>query len=156
MGKTHVALKDRDWLIIKRQGEKEDQNEVIVHPEDEMINRPRQISLEKRNKPNGFSISNMNLDNSTALLDFDKLSFPLKIRKWQAGDKFRPLGMKGFKKISDFLIDEKISRFEKENTHVMLSKDEIIWVVGHRIDDRFKVGKDTQIMYLGRLHNPRV
>lgn len=74
-----------------------------------------------------------------AWLDHDKLKFPLTWRKWREGDRFMPLGMKGFKKVSDFLIDEKLSLPEKENVTVIVSGDEIVWVVGIRIDDRVKV-----------------
>jgi tRNA(Ile)-lysidine synthase len=73
-----------------------------------------------------------------AWLDFSQLTFPLTWRHWQEGDRFMPLGMTGFKKVSDFLIDEKISLPEKENVTVVESNGEIVWVVGHRIDERVK------------------
>ncbi len=82
-------------------------------------------------------------------LDMDKLSFPLEIRKWQQKDRFKPLGMKGFKKVSDFLIDQKIPLIEKDNIFVLTSKKEICWLVGMRVDDRFKISKKTKhIFYL--------
>jgi tRNA(Ile)-lysidine synthase len=79
-----------------------------------------------------------------ALIDFHKLSFPLVLRKWKQGEYFRPLGMKGFKKLSDFLIDEKYSIPEKEDTWVLLSDNKIVWVAGKRIDDRFKITGETR------------
>lgn len=86
---------------------------------------------------------------SNVMLDKDSLAFPLKIRNWQEGDKFRPLGMKGFKKVSDFLIDLKVPLIHKRNVKVLCSGDEIAWIVGLRVDDRFKVGAYTEnIMYI--------
>ena len=79
-----------------------------------------------------------------AQIDFTKPVFPMRIRKWKAGDKFRPLGMAGFKKISDFLINQKLNRFEKENIWLLLNKNEVVWVIGKRIDDRYKIKPTTK------------
>lgn len=78
-----------------------------------------------------------------AMFDLDKLKFPLLLRKWREGDKFRPLGMKGQKLVSDLLVDLKLSVFEKEFVYVLSSEEEIVWVVGCRISDSFKVTGDT-------------
>ena len=64
-------------------------------------------------------------------------------RRWKDGDSFRPFGMVGKKKVSDFLIDKKLSRIEKENTFVLVSKAEIIWLVGHRISNDYKITSTT-------------
>lgn len=79
-----------------------------------------------------------------AMLDREKLNFPLKIRSWQQGDRFRPLGMKNFKKISDVLIDMKLPLIHKKNVKVLCSGDDIVWVIGVRIDDRYKITPATQ------------
>ncbi len=84
---------------------------------------------------------------TVALLDLDALEFPLELRRWREGDSFTPLGMNGRKKISDFLIDEKVSQPEKERQFVLVSGGEIAWVVGHRIDDRFKIKRDTESVF---------
>ena len=78
-----------------------------------------------------------------AVLDFEKLKFPLKVRKVKEGDSFRPLGMKGKKKLSDFMIDRKIPVNLKNRLSVLESAGEIVWVIGMRIDDRFKVTEET-------------
>ena len=83
-----------------------------------------------------------------AALDYDKLSFPLELRLWQKGDAFVPLGMKGTKKISDFMIDDKFSTYQKENTWVICSLDRIVCVLGHRINDNFKLVPQTEKVYL--------
>ena len=67
----------------------------------------------------------------------------LQLRVWREGDVFRPLGMSGKQKISDFLINEKLNRFEKFNQPVLCADDQIIWLCGHRIDDRYKVSDQT-------------
>ena len=82
-----------------------------------------------------------------AYLDADKLIFPLTLRKWAPGDRFRPFGMLGMKKLSDFLIDIKMPLPDKEQQMVLLSGDNIIWVVGQRIDDRFAVTDSTKKIY---------
>jgi len=83
-----------------------------------------------------------------AALDFDKLKFPLTLRRWQPGDTFRPLGMKGTKKLQDYFTDEKWSRTAKENAWLLCSGSDIIWLVGHRLDDRYKIGEATEKAYL--------
>ena len=87
-----------------------------------------------------------------AQLDYDKLTFPLQLRKWQAGDRFHPFGLKGSKLLSDFFVDQKMTTRQKEECHVLTTaNDEIVWVVGRRIDDRFKVTDDTKTILRIRL-----
>ena len=76
--------------------------------------------------------------------DLDKLRFPLQVRNWKPGDWFHPLGMGHKKKLSDFLIDEKVPANYKPAIQVMTSGEEIIWLVGHRIDDRYKITDQTK------------
>lgn len=84
----------------------------------------------------------------SAFLDFGKLKFPLVLRNWKEGDFFMPLGMKGKKKLSDFMIDSKIPLNLKKEQQVILSENNIVWVVGKRIDDRFKVTDKTKRIYI--------
>ncbi|WP_026956488.1 tRNA lysidine(34) synthetase TilS [Algoriphagus vanfongensis] len=79
-----------------------------------------------------------------AMLDLEKISFPLEIRSWEQGDKFIPLGMKNSKKISDFLIDLKVSLAEKERVKVLISEGKIAWVIGYRIADWAKCDASTR------------
>ena len=76
-----------------------------------------------------------------------KLTFPLVVRKWKQSDRFKPLGMRGYKKISDFLIDEKISVLDKEGVFVITSDEEICCIIGKRIDERFKITSSTQQVF---------
>jgi tRNA(Ile)-lysidine synthase len=83
-----------------------------------------------------------------ALLDFDRLKFPLKIRKWRQGDRFFPLGMTGTKLLSDFFTDEKFTESQKRNTFLLLdAENQIIWLIGSRLDNRFKISKNTHHVY---------
>lgn len=77
-------------------------------------------------------------------MDYAKLKYPLILRKWKEGDSFQPFGMKGKKKLSKFFKDEKLSLVAKEKIRVLCSDDQIIWIVGMRSDDRFKVTNDTR------------
>jgi len=81
---------------------------------------------------------------SMACLDADKVQMPVKWRKWMEGDIFYPLGMNQKKKLSDFFIDQKLSVAGKDSATVVESEGQIIWVVGHRIDDRFKITDTTR------------
>lgn len=89
------------------------------------------------------SLSAINAGKQIAYLDFDMLIFPLQLRGWKVGDWFIPLGMRGKKKISDFMIDKKFSLVEKERVIILKSNDEVVWLMGHRMDDRFKVTDKT-------------
>ena len=83
-----------------------------------------------------------------AQLDFERLKFPLKLRFWQSGDRFQPIGMCGTKLVSDFFNDLSFSEFQKRNTLILTTSDgEIIWIVGYRIDDRFKITEKTKNIY---------
>jgi tRNA(Ile)-lysidine synthase len=77
-------------------------------------------------------------------LDYSKLEYPLLIRPWKPGDYFYPLGMTGKKKLSDFMIDSKIPLNLKKNVFLLESAGKIVWVVGHRLDNRFKITSDTE------------
>ena len=83
-----------------------------------------------------------------AWLDYDKLTFPLRLRTWQQGDSFYPLGMSGKKMLSDFMIDSKIALNLKRTVLVLESEEDIVWMVGHRIDDRYKITETTQRAYI--------
>jgi tRNA(Ile)-lysidine synthase len=74
---------------------------------------------------------------------FDFLQFPLKIRNRRDGDRFQPFGMKGSKKVKDFLIDSKVPRHERDRVPILVSGDEVVWVVGYRTSERFKVRSET-------------
>lgn len=90
-------------------------------------------------------------DNDIAQLDVEKLKFPLTLRKWKQGDKFIPLGMKKFKKLSDFFIDNKFSIIDKQEQWLLCSDINIVWLVGCRIDERYKLETNTKKVYIAEL-----
>ena len=90
------------------------------------------------------TIKNFGVPEHIAQVDADRLQFPLTLRRWRDGDWFVPFGMTGRKKVSDFLVDAKVSVAEKQRQFVLLSGDEIVWLVGRRIDDRYRLTPDTE------------
>jgi tRNA(Ile)-lysidine synthase len=82
-------------------------------------------------------------DRHIACLDADVLTFPITIRPWRLGDRFRPLGLKGTKLVSDLLNDLKLSRTDREETAVLLSGDQIAWVIGRRVGHAFRITAQT-------------
>ena len=133
---THALLKDRESLIIQLLNKNVIKADIALEQEQSTNLRTRIFAKDKDFK---YSKSQQLIH-----LDADKITMPLAQRKWQAADYFYPLGMNKKKKLSDFLIDEKIDRFEKENIQVLISGGQIVWVIGLRIDDRFKVTEETQ------------
>jgi tRNA(Ile)-lysidine synthase len=80
-------------------------------------------------------------------VDASKLVFPLQLRRWREGDIFYPFGMKQQKKVSDFFINNKLSLIEKEQSWLIVSGDDIVWIVGQRMDNRFRVtDKTTEVV----------
>lgn len=90
------------------------------------------------------TIKEFGVPEQIAQVDADKLQYPLTLRRWQEGDWFVPFGMTGRKKVSDFLTDAKVSAAEKQRQFVLLSGDEIVWVVGRRIDDRYRLSEESE------------
>ncbi|RLD62300.1 MAG: tRNA lysidine(34) synthetase TilS [Bacteroidetes bacterium] len=143
---SHILIRDRDFLLIrKKEGNKFNNcKEHKIHLADNYISRPIELKLEKLGFSDDFSFSE---DKKVASFDFDKLVFPLILRKWKKGDHFFPLGMNNKKLLSNFFIDNKFSLFEKEDTWLLTSNDKVVWIVGHRIDNRFKVDKPTKNIF---------
>jgi tRNA(Ile)-lysidine synthase len=142
---THRLVKDRDSLIIEPLEESRFES-VEVFIEENTVNTDVPFNIEftilDRHQFTAFNPSPL-----IAWIDKNKLVFPLSLRRMQTGDRFRPLGMKGFRKLSDFLTDLKIPLPDKQNTWVITSGPDIVWVVGHRIDDRYKVTTQTKEIF---------
>jgi tRNA(Ile)-lysidine synthase len=142
--KSHKLLIDRDKIIIS---ELKNIKEICLKISENPIEINFPINLR-------FAISeelSYNKSEEKAAFDFDRIKFPIQIRKWKEGDYFYPIGMNGKKKLSDFFIDEKLSRFEKEKCFIMCSDAKIMWIIGHRMDDRFKITNKTKKAYIAEL-----
>jgi tRNA(Ile)-lysidine synthase len=144
---SYRLVKDRGNLIITKRNLAKEKDVFSVLKSFKSIAVPAKVGFSKVKNSTQFKIPK---DNKIACLDFEKLNFPLKIRKWKEGDFFYPLGMKKKKKLSDFFIDIKLSLPEKENTWLLCSGGDIVYVLGKRIDERYKVGKETKSIYLVR------
>ena len=90
------------------------------------------------------NVQTLSQPENIALIDADKLEYPLTLRRWTEGDTFIPIGMSGHKKVSDYLIDAKISLPEKQRQFVLLSGDKIVWLVGRRLSEEFKITSSTE------------
>lgn len=140
----YVLLKDRNHFIIEKRMTDSMDNYYSIRNDDTQLFEPINLSLTFLNKAD-ITIPR---ENNKVALDSNKVKFPLTLRRWQKGDSFIPLGMNGRKKLSDFLIDRKIDMLAKDHIWVLLSGNQIIWVVGHQIDDRVKVTESTRKLLL--------
>lgn len=137
---SHRIIKNRRWLIIAPAQTEHAQTLAIDEDESKVVFENGALIFE--------SLKNKDLqlinDAATALIDYGTLQFPLLLRKWKKGDYFYPLGLKKKKKVARFLIDQKLSLTDKEKIWVLESNTKILWVVGLRIDDRFKITEATK------------
>jgi tRNA(Ile)-lysidine synthase len=136
LSSTHQLVVDRDQLIISTFS---DIKEIDINSDEQNATLGNSILTIHETTDKTISA-----DISIACVDRSKINFPLQWRRWKEGDSFQPLGMKGKKKLSDFLIDEKISVTDKQSVTVITTGGEIVWVVGKRIDDRFKITTGTE------------
>ena len=142
---THRLVKDRDDLIIEPLAESSnDYEEVLINDNTQNIDVLFNIEFTSLDR---LQLTKFDPSPSIAWIDKSKLSFPLTLRRMQTGDRFCPLGMKGFRKLSDFLTDLKIPLPDKQNTWVITSGVDIVWVVGYRVDDRYKVTSSTSVIF---------
>jgi len=144
---THRLTIDRDCILIRKtEDEQRPQIQEFEIPETtKSISDPIELQ---------FSIS----ENTTILknvfigqFDFDKLNFPLILRKWKPGDKMEPLGLGGEKRISDILIDKKIPLPDKSKVYILENKGEIVWLIGIVIGDKFKISDTTKRVWSAEL-----
>lgn len=136
---THRVLRNRNWLLIDPI--EENTHEIIVIEEgDESVSFNNSLLQIKKYDGNRLPDDSAN----HAWIDLETVSFPLILRPWKPGDYFYPLGMRKKKKVAKLLTDLKLSLAEKENQWVIASDRKIIWVVGRRLDDRFKLSSSSQ------------
>jgi tRNA(Ile)-lysidine synthase len=140
---THRLNIDRDKILITEINYSEFESADISSHEEKFSLGQVKLNISLLT----MSEAKINSDPAVALLDYDLLKFPLTLRKWKAGDWFCPLGMNKKKKLSDFMIDEKIPLNLKQRTYVLVSADSIAWIVGHRIDNRFKITDKTKKVF---------
>ena len=152
----YQLLKDRTSLFIYQKTEKREELFYINENDVEFDNLQIRLSFRKIAINQPFAIDKSPSKNatnqpfaidkspSTATLDYEKISFPLHLRRWRTGDWFIPFGMKSRKKVSDFFSDHKYSILRKNKTWLLCSGNDVIWIVGERMDNRFRVQKNTK------------
>lgn len=134
------AVKERDGILVKKmESESYSQLTQVFVGKENQINGYKLLLLPKEKKDIKFS-----LENNYEYISADNITGPLFVRNWVEGDCFIPLGMKGYKKISDFLTDQNISSAEKKRRLVLTNKNRIVWVVGLRIDEKYKITEKTK------------
>lgn len=136
---SHRIIRNRKWLIIAQQEIKDTAYYVIEADQTKMEFSGGTLQINLMNQAAAY----IHADQKIAQLDLKKIKFPLLLRKPRAGDYFYPLGMQKKKKLSRFFIDQKLSKTQKESCWVLESNKKIVWVIGYRIDDRFKLQTST-------------
>jgi tRNA(Ile)-lysidine synthase len=140
---SHILLIDREDLIIQEKADTQEVSDLSIDAlEGEFQLGILSLHLTQRARD---SSPRTCYESNTVILDVKKLKFPLSVRKWKTGDVFQPLGMKGKKKkLSDFFTDLKLDLFTKSNTYILLNgNQEIIWVIGRRLDERYRIDEDA-------------
>ena len=141
---THRVVIGRDDLQLFEIKENT-KDEIQIEIREKEILSPVHLCFSKLENTIDFIIDK---SSEVAQLDFDKLRFPLTLRQWRHGDRFHPLGMKGSKLLSDFFVDQKFTEWQKQNVYLLTTNDgDILWVVGHRIDDRYRVTSETKTIF---------
>ena len=134
--KEWKVIKDRDFLLLEKiRPERKDTPSFQLIREESEYTTDFQIPHEKE----------------VACFDADKLSGTITIRRYQAGDTFIPFGMKGKKKVSDYLTDRKFSISQKERQWVLCCNEQIAWLIGERTDNRFRIDENTRRVVIYRM-----
>lgn len=139
--RSHVAYVDRGNIVVTRISD-EDNCQVSVQQGQQRAYCGNSVLYFEIVDVD--SLPSYNVADNVALLDADKVEFPLMLRRWSEGDTFIPFGMTGRKKVSDFLIDGKVSMAEKNRQFVLISDTEIAWLAGRRIADPFRITDSTE------------
>ncbi len=140
-GQPGKRFDSEGWSVVK------DRDRLLIEKEETFL-RPPKLEMKTADYTPGFVIPR---DRGTAVFDTDKLRAPLTLRLWQREDSFCPFGMKGRKKVSDYLTDRKFSLLQKERQWVLCSGEDIAWLVGERSDNRFRVDEQTRRVTIIRI-----
>lgn len=135
-----IALKERNGITVKKKSSVKYPNEKKISIGNEVKIDGKICSISEVKREEVKIVKSKNIE----FISADGLSSTFIVRIWKEGDKFFPIGMRGSKKISDYLNDIKINSFEKKRQLVLENKGDIVWVVSKRLDDRFKITSDTK------------
>ena len=141
---SHQVTIEREVLQLTEISDKSDEIYTIEAGQED-FDLPFRMHCACFEKWEGFEVEKKS---SVGTFDLDKIDFPLTLRHWRQGDRFHPFGMKGSKLLSDFFVNQKYTNCQKESQWLLVSANgDILWVVGQRIDDRYKVQKDTKSVF---------
>lgn len=173
-GFTHATITDIEINLDIQKGAVFETDEIVLRKENKGFSVERKANTFKQNLEYSINVDDKKLEiNGTILeinlikardfdgqferfsqyLDFEKIVFPIEIRTWQAGDWFMPLGLHGKKKLSDYFVDKKFTFQQKENSFVLLSEGNIVCILGHQIDERYKVTDASNHIYQLKFKN---
>lgn len=138
MSNKYRVIKDRDSLIIVKLQERE-RSLYYIERETKQLDHPISLIINRLEAPVTIVANKF-----TLFADYDLLHYPLLLRRWLPGDWFIPLGMQGRKKLSDYFTDRKMNLHEKEQIWLILSGNDVVWIIGERMDDRYKVSDKTK------------
>lgn len=141
---TYRLLRDRKYLFITKREDESTSENYTIENYNTKIDRPISLHLETLRDLRFIRIPK---EKSVAMFDYDLLKFPLELRHWKPGDVFSPFGLHGKQKLSDFFTNQKYSIIDKERQWLLCSGDDIIWVVGERISDKYKITNKTKTIY---------
>ena len=136
LSKQYVLLKDRNHLVLTTKEQEVDSRVYCIDAKQQSCTTPIKLNFTEVAQVG-------ELEPHSLYVDAAKLTYPLKVRTWRLDDVFHPFGMKGKKKLTKFFKDEKLSLLSKNSVWVLESGDEIVWVIGLRPDDRYKVTNAT-------------
>jgi len=143
----YYIVKDRNEFLLS--ATKSDNGEDFYIPEDKTyLEFPLKMEIKLQTNDSDTDIER---SKNLACLDYDKLQFPLRLKRWETGEKFMPSGMKNFQKISDYFSNNKFSKIQKAETWILTSGNDVVWVVNHRIDERYKANFYTKTRYIIKL-----
>ncbi len=137
---THRLIKDRKYLIISAKGD-EIKNIYTISQTEKELTLPIHLTIRKMSIDDSFKPSKLP---NCVHIDASLIQFPLELRRWNEGDVFYPFGMTQKKKLSDYFIDQKFSIPQKEQCWILISEGKIVWIVGHRLDNRFRITENTK------------
>ena len=147
--KKYRLIKDRNSFLLDVVNDIYNENEMyLIEEGTSEINFPVSIKIREISSP-----ADIIYNSHFLYIDADKIKYPLVLRKWRSGDWFIPFGMKGKKKLSDYFTDRKFSLKDKEDVWLLTYENDIVWIVGERNDNRFKITENTKkIIFIEQIY----
>lgn len=136
-------IRERDKLVVIKNIRKRETRPVVINDGDSVKINGMLFSIKKV----ATKEWKLNSDKNTEFINGDNISRQFILRRWKPGDRFIPLGMKGSKKVSDFLNEQKLASYKKKDQMVLINNNRIVWIVGLRLDNRFKITPRTKKVY---------